>query len=296
MEAAGKSATRDQVVERRIVIPIVSLAGPLAEVAVHPEDTIGSLALLRAAAARGLQVLPKRVTLVWQTAPLSPESMRWLCAVEGGERRVTAVLDPRVVDASLLRRAFEAWTYVGMPALCESSEDEGGFVSLPPSDSSDDGFSGDETEMPRNYKQVGHTNLHSNTDDPMSTGMAQGMLEGGSTSAGQFGSQHSSEDGILSEAGPCRAIPLVTNVCLVEALRSLGVPVPLTRSGPLWAMVDGNPLLAPFGKLLKPVPLCSVKPPGRFIVHVKQGAHATSRGHFTARPSDEAMHAPALYS
>ena len=37
-----------------------------------------------------------------------------------------------------------------------------------------------------------------------------------------------------------------TDVCLVDAIRSLGVKVPYLKDGPLWALADGNELLEPF--------------------------------------------------
>jgi hypothetical protein len=43
------------------------------------------------------------------------------------------------------------------------------------------------------------------------------------------------------------------DVCLVTALRSLGVPVPYTGSGPFRALRDGNNMLSPFGFKLIPV-------------------------------------------
>lgn len=40
-----------------------------------------------------------------------------------------------------------------------------------------------------------------------------------------------------------------TNVCSVDALRSLGVPVPYVCDGPFWALRDGNRMLSGFGRL-----------------------------------------------
>ena len=36
------------------------------------------------------------------------------------------------------------------------------------------------------------------------------------------------------------------NVCLVDALRALGFKVPYARSGPFWAVEDGNAFLQPW--------------------------------------------------
>ena len=41
-----------------------------------------------------------------------------------------------------------------------------------------------------------------------------------------------------------------SHVCLVDAMRSLGVKVPYLKNGPFWALADGNPLLEPFQCLL----------------------------------------------
>ena len=37
-----------------------------------------------------------------------------------------------------------------------------------------------------------------------------------------------------------------SQVCLVDAIRSLGVKAPYVRNGPFWALADGNCLLEPF--------------------------------------------------
>ena len=39
------------------------------------------------------------------------------------------------------------------------------------------------------------------------------------------------------------------NVCLVDSLRSLGVPVPYSGDGPFYALADGNIFLSPYGNL-----------------------------------------------
>ena len=38
-------------------------------------------------------------------------------------------------------------------------------------------------------------------------------------------------------------------MCLIDAIRSLGVPMDYLSDGPFWALADGNPLLDPFGPL-----------------------------------------------
>ena len=37
-----------------------------------------------------------------------------------------------------------------------------------------------------------------------------------------------------------------SQVCLVDAIRSLGVKAPYIKNGPFWALADGNSLLEPF--------------------------------------------------
>lgn len=39
------------------------------------------------------------------------------------------------------------------------------------------------------------------------------------------------------------------NVCLIDALRSLGVRVPYVIDGPFWALRDGNVMLQQFRRL-----------------------------------------------
>jgi len=71
-----------------------------------------------------------------------------------------------------------------------------------------------------------------------------------------------------------------SDVCLVTALRNLGVLVPYVTNGPFRALRDGNRFLEPFGKHLARVG----SPPshaGLFVVW-KPGSLASSRGHFVA--------------
>ena len=49
------------------------------------------------------------------------------------------------------------------------------------------------------------------------------------------------------------------NVCLVRALRSLGIPIPLSGTGPFRARTDGNRLLAPLGLALRYVDELSLR-------------------------------------
>ena len=46
-----------------------------------------------------------------------------------------------------------------------------------------------------------------------------------------------------------RSVDRKKNVCLIDALRSLGVPVQYASNGPFWALGDGNRMLEPFGPL-----------------------------------------------
>lgn len=48
------------------------------------------------------------------------------------------------------------------------------------------------------------------------------------------------------------------DVCLIDSLRSLGVPVEYEGSGPFRALGDGNPMLRPFGYQLVPTPATDV--------------------------------------
>jgi hypothetical protein len=56
------------------------------------------------------------------------------------------------------------------------------------------------------------------------------------------------------------------DVCLVDSLRTLGFHVPYERSGPFFALADGNTFLEPFGRKLTRVPLDRDLPLGSFVV------------------------------
>ena len=64
------------------------------------------------------------------------------------------------------------------------------------------------------------------------------------------------------------------DVCLVQSLRGLGVPVPVTRSGPFWALRDGTAMLEPFSMALAPIPLKCAQEDGKYVAHIEN--------HFTA--------------
>ena len=64
------------------------------------------------------------------------------------------------------------------------------------------------------------------------------------------------------------------NVCLVSALRELGVAVPYTRSGPFRALADGNSMLRPFNYHLEAMPAGKPLPQGKYVAHAS--------GHFVA--------------
>lgn len=65
-----------------------------------------------------------------------------------------------------------------------------------------------------------------------------------------------------------------SNVCLVDAFRNLGVPVPYGGDGPFWALKDGLRMLCPFGLSLRHVPPTDWLEPGRYVVN--------TGGHFEA--------------
>ena len=64
-----------------------------------------------------------------------------------------------------------------------------------------------------------------------------------------------------------------TNVCLITALRSLGVPISPTRDGPFRALADGNDFLRPHGRILTHTPWSSLLT-GKYV--------KWHQGHFTA--------------
>ena len=57
------------------------------------------------------------------------------------------------------------------------------------------------------------------------------------------------------------------NVCLIDALRGLGVKVPYTKDGPFWAMADGNPMLSRFGQVLQRVAKSDVMGKGKYVLY-----------------------------
>ena len=73
-------------------------------------------------------------------------------------------------------------------------------------------------------------------------------------------------------------------ICLINALRRLSVPVVASRSGPLWALQDGNRLLQPFGLQLIYVTTRPL-PHGRYVVWTP----ASSTGHFEAVLSGDTL-------
>ena len=56
----------------------------------------------------------------------------------------------------------------------------------------------------------------------------------------------------------------LSHVCLVDSLRSLGIDVPYTTSGPFRALSLGNMFLSEFGKQLRSVPFSEVDR-GRYV-------------------------------
>lgn len=57
------------------------------------------------------------------------------------------------------------------------------------------------------------------------------------------------------------------NHCLVQSLHHLGVPVSLSRDGPLWALADGNQMLEPFGLRLMKNPTAMITSDSKYVVH-----------------------------
>jgi hypothetical protein len=79
------------------------------------------------------------------------------------------------------------------------------------------------------------------------------------------------------------------NLCLVGALRSLGVPVSSSTAGPLWALGDGNAMLQPFAKRLQHVAR-SMQHCGYYVLW---SPRSTGCGHFTGMvitPTSVVMH------
>ncbi len=68
--------------------------------------------------------------------------------------------------------------------------------------------------------------------------------------SGEPGASASSPLGMTEPMKPADGSCAFKNVCLVTSLQSLGVPLPVTASGPFRAMAHGNVMLAPYSKAL----------------------------------------------
>jgi hypothetical protein len=68
-----------------------------------------------------------------------------------------------------------------------------------------------------------------------------------------------------------------SNMCLIHALHSLGVPVVAATAGPHWALGDGNTMLKPFAKRLQHVANSTVHC-GNFVLWAPRTGGC---GHFT---------------
>ena len=72
--------------------------------------------------------------------------------------------------------------------------------------------------------------------------------------------------GGMMQEGECR------DVCLVVAIQQLGIPLPITRSGPFRALLHGNPMLRPFGAVLVRIPYPEITS-GLYVVHMRNSKH-----------------------
>ena len=87
-----------------------------------------------------------------------------------------------------------------------------------------------------------------------------------------------------------RAVDKKKNVCLINALRSLGVPVPYAADGPFWALRDGNRMLEPFAPLgYLPSLLCRLTQGYSSAVsrkeHISQAENISFTNRLTSRAS-----------
>ena len=71
-----------------------------------------------------------------------------------------------------------------------------------------------------------------------------------------------------------REAGVFSNVCLIDALQSLGTKVPYTSNWPFWAFADGRQFLKPFGKTIRNCSWQEIQEGGRYVVN--------HDGHFTA--------------
>ncbi len=81
-------------------------------------------------------------------------------------------------------------------------------------------------------------------------------------------------------AGSMEDVGGFQHVCLLTALRALGINVPIKRNGPFRALADGNPLMAPLGYTLTHTPSTAIAT-GKYVKW-----HA---GHFTAVEVEECV-------
>ena len=68
-----------------------------------------------------------------------------------------------------------------------------------------------------------------------------------------------------------------TNVCLINSLRRLGVPLEADRHGPFWALRDGNEFLLPHGLQLVHIASRPL-PAGRYVMWTPGGSSALGAG------------------
>ena len=82
-------------------------------------------------------------------------------------------------------------------------------------------------------------------------------------------STHVDQDrrGAMLSYRKCQPASSLRDVCLPVCFRIHGIPVPITQSGPFWALQDGNVMLKPYGYCVVPVPSESLFTNGRYIIH-----------------------------
>ena len=84
------------------------------------------------------------------------------------------------------------------------------------------------------------------------------------------------EDAVVGSYGSMGAF---SDVCLVHAIRGLGIPVSPDRHGP-FSIADGNRMLKPYGYMLHEVDVAKALVSGKMVLH--RDFHFTS---IAVRPS-----------
>ncbi len=138
----GPSTPREAVLgcnaEALTIVRLSNFGETLGHFAVDPDSPLQAMALLRAAMARHLHTLSRRISLIWRGAPLALADVTEICAAPEAERDVIAIANRRP-DDDFLQPCFFAWArFLDLipPSLPDSSSESDVMPSLVDSSSS----------------------------------------------------------------------------------------------------------------------------------------------------------------